>query len=72
MEHPNIVKYLGHATHDGHRAMVMECVKGKELRQNTQTKRKEAIGVLEKASQLGLGRQAPYAETLRKNWISGR
>jgi serine/threonine protein kinase len=39
---------------------------------NTQKKRTEAIGVLEKAIQLGLGRQAPYGETLLKNWKAGR
>ena len=39
---------------------------------NAQKKRSEAISVLEKAIQLGLGRQAPYAETLRKNWMGGR
>jgi predicted Zn-dependent protease len=39
---------------------------------NTQKKRTEAIDALEKAIQLGLGRQGPYAETLLRNWKMGR
>ena len=39
---------------------------------NTQKKRTEAIDALERALQLGLGRQRPYAETLLKNWKMGR
>lgn len=32
MEHRNIVKYLGHAKHDGRFVMILEYVKGKDLR----------------------------------------
>jgi serine/threonine protein kinase len=32
MEHPNIVRYLGHSTFEGHPVMILEYVKGKELR----------------------------------------
>ncbi len=39
---------------------------------NTQKKRTEAIDTLEKAIQLGLGRQGPYAEALLRNWRAGR
>ena len=39
---------------------------------NTQRKRTEAIDALEKAIQLGLGRQRPYAETLLRNWKMGK
>ena len=32
MEHPNIVRYLGHSTFQGHPVMILEYVQGKELR----------------------------------------
>jgi len=32
MEHPNIVRYLGHSTFENHPVMILEYVKGKELR----------------------------------------
>lgn len=38
---------------------------------NGQSKREEAIGALEKAIALGLGRQGRYAETLLRNWKAG-
>jgi hypothetical protein len=39
---------------------------------NTQRKREEAIGTLEKAIELGLGRQGRYAEALLRNWKAGK
>ena len=39
---------------------------------NTHGNKTEAIDALEKAIQLGLGRQGPYAETLLRNWKAGK